>query len=234
MNRTAAELAEYLGAKIHGDASRAVSGVASPENASASDLIYLDAPKFAARAQKSAAACVIALARYARRRQNDHRARGPEIRLRESLPPGFCSALARAAGAAKSEIHASALIVAPSAKIATVRYDRPLRRNRRRGGNRRELRHRRVCFPRPRLARRCPLHSSPARHALRRRSSRRPRRNSLRRRNRQRRLRLRFRRRPLLEISAGRQNRNRRRRRNRREHHNRPRLARDHSKSPPA
>jgi UDP-3-O-[3-hydroxymyristoyl] glucosamine N-acyltransferase len=119
MNRTAAELAEYLGAKLHGDASRAISGVASPENASASDLIYLDAPKFAARVQKSSATCVLA---------------PPNTRLAnktilEHADPKF--AFAKAATwlqpqqqpneqlNAKSTIHATA-IIAPSAKIAAT------------------------------------------------------------------------------------------------------------------
>jgi UDP-3-O-[3-hydroxymyristoyl] glucosamine N-acyltransferase len=60
MNRTAAQLAEYLGAKLHGDGRHPVAGVAGPESALATDVIYLDSPKFAARAQKSAAQCVLA------------------------------------------------------------------------------------------------------------------------------------------------------------------------------
>ena len=60
MNRTAAELAKYLGAKLQGDGSLALTGVASPENATSTDLIYLDAPKFAPRVEKSAAKCVLA------------------------------------------------------------------------------------------------------------------------------------------------------------------------------
>jgi UDP-3-O-[3-hydroxymyristoyl] glucosamine N-acyltransferase len=60
MKRTAAELAEYLGAQLHGDADLEITGVAGLENATHSDLIYLDAPKFAARVEKSAAKCVLA------------------------------------------------------------------------------------------------------------------------------------------------------------------------------
>ncbi len=117
MNRTAAELAEYLGAKIHGDARRAVSGVASPENASASDLIYLDAPKFAPRAQKSAAACIIALPNT----------RVGDKTIIEHADPKFAFAKAAAwllpqrslaqQARAKRKIHETA-IVASSAKIA--------------------------------------------------------------------------------------------------------------------
>ena len=60
MNRTAGELAEYLGAKLEGRAGALISGVASPERASATDLIYVDSNRQADRAAASASACVIA------------------------------------------------------------------------------------------------------------------------------------------------------------------------------
>lgn len=59
MNRTAGELAKYLGARLEGDAGTKISGVASPENARAEDLIYLTSPRHAERAAASAARCVI-------------------------------------------------------------------------------------------------------------------------------------------------------------------------------
>jgi UDP-3-O-[3-hydroxymyristoyl] glucosamine N-acyltransferase len=59
MIRTAGELAEYLGAKIDGDARAQISGVAAPERAQAGDLIYLDSPRHQQRAADSAATCVI-------------------------------------------------------------------------------------------------------------------------------------------------------------------------------
>jgi UDP-3-O-[3-hydroxymyristoyl] glucosamine N-acyltransferase len=62
MNHTAGELAEYLRARIHGDAQATVAGVASPEGAKPEDLIYVDSPRQAARAQASAARCVIVVA----------------------------------------------------------------------------------------------------------------------------------------------------------------------------
>ena len=61
MNRTAAELATYLGATLQGDGRLPISGVAGPENAVATDLVYLDAPRFAPRVEKSVAQCVLAL-----------------------------------------------------------------------------------------------------------------------------------------------------------------------------
>jgi UDP-3-O-[3-hydroxymyristoyl] glucosamine N-acyltransferase len=60
MTRTAAELAQYLGAKLQGEGSHLITGLAGPDSAAATDLIYLDAPKFAPRIEKSAAKCVLA------------------------------------------------------------------------------------------------------------------------------------------------------------------------------
>jgi UDP-3-O-[3-hydroxymyristoyl] glucosamine N-acyltransferase len=62
MNHTAGELAEYLRARIHGDAHAQVVGVASPEGAKPEDLIYVDSPRQTARAEASAARCVIVAA----------------------------------------------------------------------------------------------------------------------------------------------------------------------------
>lgn len=60
MTRTAGELAKFLGAKLVGDPHVRISGVANPESARESDVIYVDAPKFAERAKSSAARCAIA------------------------------------------------------------------------------------------------------------------------------------------------------------------------------
>jgi len=60
MKYSAAELAQYLGAKLKGDAHATVSGVASPERAGTTDLIYLDSPRHAERAAASRALCVVA------------------------------------------------------------------------------------------------------------------------------------------------------------------------------
>jgi UDP-3-O-[3-hydroxymyristoyl] glucosamine N-acyltransferase len=111
MNRTAAELAQYLGAKLQGDGSLAVSGVAGPENARATYLIYLDAPKFAPRVEKSAAKCVLA-------QPNNQFANKTVL---EVADPKFAFAKAAAwlspLATAKSSLHATA-IVARTAKIA--------------------------------------------------------------------------------------------------------------------
>ena len=111
MNRTAADLAKHLGATLQGEGSHALTGVAGPENATATDIIYLDAPKFAARVEKSAAMCVLA--------PPNTRAAGKTIL--EVADPKFAFAKAAAwllpRATPKSSIHSTA-IVSPTAKIA--------------------------------------------------------------------------------------------------------------------
>jgi UDP-3-O-[3-hydroxymyristoyl] glucosamine N-acyltransferase len=60
MKRTAKELAVAVGATIDGNGDLELGAVASPERAGPRDLIYADSPKNGARAQASAATCVIA------------------------------------------------------------------------------------------------------------------------------------------------------------------------------
>lgn len=60
MALTARELAEFIGAKLLGDDSEVVSGIAAPESAGPQDLIYLDSLRHQIRAQESAAKCVLA------------------------------------------------------------------------------------------------------------------------------------------------------------------------------
>jgi UDP-3-O-[3-hydroxymyristoyl] glucosamine N-acyltransferase len=60
MKRTAKELAEAIGAKLEGDGTLELAGVAAPERAGARDLIYVESAKHADRAAVSAALCVIA------------------------------------------------------------------------------------------------------------------------------------------------------------------------------
>jgi UDP-3-O-[3-hydroxymyristoyl] glucosamine N-acyltransferase len=60
MTHTASELARHLGAALEGDAGVLISGLASPERAGAEDLIYIDSERHRARAQSSAARCVLA------------------------------------------------------------------------------------------------------------------------------------------------------------------------------
>jgi UDP-3-O-[3-hydroxymyristoyl] glucosamine N-acyltransferase len=59
MNRTAREVAEYLGAQVEGDASARIAGLAGPEAAGPEDLIYVESARNAARAASSKAQCVL-------------------------------------------------------------------------------------------------------------------------------------------------------------------------------
>lgn len=111
MNRTARELADYLSAKLEGDALAPISGVSGPERAKADDLIYLDSPRHEPRAISSAAKCVLA---------------NPGTRLAgktilEVGNPKFAFAKAAAWLAAETNAHPSihpTTIIAPDAKIA--------------------------------------------------------------------------------------------------------------------
>jgi UDP-3-O-[3-hydroxymyristoyl] glucosamine N-acyltransferase len=58
-NRTAGELASFLGLPLQGDGAVALRGVASPEVAEDTDLIYLDSPRQFERVLQSRARCVI-------------------------------------------------------------------------------------------------------------------------------------------------------------------------------
>ncbi len=111
MTRTAGELAEYLGAKLEGPAGALISGVASPERARATDLIYVDSARHSERAATSVSVCVVA---------------PPGTRLSgkaiiESPHPKF--AFAKAAGwlaqtpSPQTSIHPTA-IISSSARIA--------------------------------------------------------------------------------------------------------------------
>src|SRR5580693_3013871 len=60
MKRTSQEIANQIGARVEGDASFELSGIAAPERADAHDLIYVDSPKNAPRVATSKALCVIA------------------------------------------------------------------------------------------------------------------------------------------------------------------------------
>lgn len=110
MKRTAGELAEYLGAVIEGDANTVVAGVAGPEKALASDVIYADSPRNEKRAANSAAQCVVCR---------------PQARLRDKTTLAVAQpklAFAKAAAwladkpLEEAGIHATA-VIAPSAKV---------------------------------------------------------------------------------------------------------------------
>ena len=110
MKRTAGELAEAIGAKLEGDASAEVSGVAAPERAGALDLIYVEAAKHAERAVASAARCVIAAAGLEFSGKTILRNNTPKVAFAKA------AALLLERAPIASGIHATA-IIAPLAKI---------------------------------------------------------------------------------------------------------------------
>jgi len=58
-NRTAGDLAKFLGCSLRGESTLPLKGVASPEAAEADDLVYLDSSRHMDRVTRSAARCVI-------------------------------------------------------------------------------------------------------------------------------------------------------------------------------
>ena len=59
MNRTAKELAEFLGCALEGDGTVLLSGVAAPDSAAATDLIYVENARHLGQAAESQARCVV-------------------------------------------------------------------------------------------------------------------------------------------------------------------------------
>jgi UDP-3-O-[3-hydroxymyristoyl] glucosamine N-acyltransferase len=111
MAHTAGELAQYLGAKLFGDAQAEIVGVANPESAGARDVIYVDSSRHVDRAVTSAALCVIVPAGTI----------VPEKALIEAENPKLAFAKAAAwlmpRPLFRPEIHSTA-IVAASARLA--------------------------------------------------------------------------------------------------------------------
>jgi UDP-3-O-[3-hydroxymyristoyl] glucosamine N-acyltransferase len=60
MKMTVAELAEKVGARLEGDSTLVLAGVAAPERAGSNHLIYVEAAKHAERAATSSAMCIVA------------------------------------------------------------------------------------------------------------------------------------------------------------------------------
>jgi UDP-3-O-[3-hydroxymyristoyl] glucosamine N-acyltransferase len=113
--RTASELAQFLGAKLHGDAGLHVTGVANPDAAQANDLIYMDSPRHQERTAKSRALCVLV-------------AEGTEVAGKTTLEvqnPKFAFAKAAAwllpRPALRPEIHPTAIVAATARLAAGIR-----------------------------------------------------------------------------------------------------------------
>jgi UDP-3-O-[3-hydroxymyristoyl] glucosamine N-acyltransferase len=111
MKRTAAELAKAIGARLEGDRTFEISGVAAPEKAGSHDLIYVEAAKHAARAIASASLCVVAGEGVTLAGKTVLRAAQPKV----AFAKGAALVLGRPPIAAG--IHPTA-IVAPLARVA--------------------------------------------------------------------------------------------------------------------
>jgi UDP-3-O-[3-hydroxymyristoyl] glucosamine N-acyltransferase len=111
MKHTARDLAEAIGATVEGDASVELTGVAAPERASSSDLIFVDSPKHTARAETSAAKCVVLPPGLT--------AAGKTVLRTENVKVAFAkaAALLREPSIIANGIHPTA-VIAPLAKIA--------------------------------------------------------------------------------------------------------------------
>lgn len=111
MKQRAAELAEAIGAVVEGDGLVELSGVAAPEQASSSDLIFVDSPKYAARAEESAARCVVLPAGVIVAGKTALRVQNAKVAFAKA------AALLREAPIIAKGVHPTA-VIAPLAKIA--------------------------------------------------------------------------------------------------------------------
>jgi UDP-3-O-[3-hydroxymyristoyl] glucosamine N-acyltransferase len=111
MKRTARELAQAVGAALEGDGAIELTGVAAPERASSSDLIFVDAAKHRERAAASAARCVVA--------PEDISVPGKTMLRAKEAKAVFAkaAALLRELPQIASGVHVTA-VIAPLAKIA--------------------------------------------------------------------------------------------------------------------
>jgi UDP-3-O-[3-hydroxymyristoyl] glucosamine N-acyltransferase len=112
MTRTARELAAHLAAQLEGDPSAPISGVASPEGAAETDLIYVDSPRYAARAAESAARCVVAGAELHMAGKTLLRVANPKLAFAQA------AAWLLAPQPIARGIHPTA-VIAPGARLAT-------------------------------------------------------------------------------------------------------------------
>lgn len=111
MKKTARELAQAVGAQLEGDDSIELMGVAAPERASSTDLIFVDAAKHADRAAASAARCVVVPESISVPGKTLLRAREAKVAFAKA------AALLRDASVIASGVHPTA-VIAPLAKIA--------------------------------------------------------------------------------------------------------------------
>jgi len=112
MKSTARDVAQAVGAKVEGDGSWELTGVAAPERAGSHDLIYVETAKHAERAVASAAACVVAGEGIALPGKTVLRSAQPKVAFAKA------AAILLERRPIASGIHPTA-IVAPLARVAT-------------------------------------------------------------------------------------------------------------------
>jgi UDP-3-O-[3-hydroxymyristoyl] glucosamine N-acyltransferase len=111
MKYMAKDLAEVIGVVLEGDGSVELKGVAAPERASSSDLIFVDSAKYAANAEASASKCVILPAGLALAGKTVLRAKDAKLAFAKA------AARLRDASVIANGVHSTA-VIAPLAKIA--------------------------------------------------------------------------------------------------------------------
>jgi len=111
MTRTANELAKYLACTLEGDGTVQLSGVAAPDSASATDLIYVEKARHLDRATASQARCVVIAPGLAVNGKTLLRAENPKL--------AFAKAAAWLVPAAPitTGVHPTA-VISPTAKLA--------------------------------------------------------------------------------------------------------------------
>ena len=111
MKHSAKVLADAVGAVVEGDNDIELTGVAAPERASSSDLIFVDSAKHTARAEASAAKCVVLPAGLT--------VAGKTVLRAENVKVAFAkaAALLREPSMIANGVHPTA-VIAPLAKIA--------------------------------------------------------------------------------------------------------------------
>jgi UDP-3-O-[3-hydroxymyristoyl] glucosamine N-acyltransferase len=111
MRKTARELAQAVGAQLEGDGTIELMGVAAPERASSSDLIFVDAAKHVDRAAASATRCVVVSENISVPGKTLLRAKEAKVAFAKA------AALLREPSIIASGVHPTA-VIAPLAKIA--------------------------------------------------------------------------------------------------------------------
>ena len=111
MKYTAKDLAAAIGAVLEGDGSIELAGVAAPERAASSDLIFVDSAKYAAGAETSAAKCAVLPAGLMVAGKTALRTKDAKLAFAKA------AALLRDASVIANGVHPTA-VIAPLAKIA--------------------------------------------------------------------------------------------------------------------